>query len=368
MFIDERIEFDNIINYILDNSIDEVLNFFRQNYSTLRDPNNKNTQVEDALSTLQNYLEYLYSLDKPLQYLNSTSPNTLINNIQLNQAIEKFIKASNNGLLNKYLNNISIITLSLKKYNSYLVLSDTENLLKKINNSIAFSFEVGKKVTFGSSLSRMNNIEELLELINTLLGEEGDFEIIHVEDGSFKVFVVASWITIKLVSPLIDGLSSNVSSVMDLIHKSKIQNIEQELKEEELRHLIAMNKKEEGIQDIKIDEKLKEQKAKQYKKQLLALRENIEDEKAFLISQICSRFKEEIKHKDNPELLLKKVCEKIEEHLKNNGYIETFLIGDDVDRESISIKENKKIYKERIEKLDHEELKLLEELNADSKE
>ncbi|MFX3675577.1 MAG: hypothetical protein ACN6I6_00930 [bacterium] len=352
MNIDQRLEFENIVNYFTDNQTRVHLDKLKSLSSVGRgDFTEKGLRSIDAI---KDFLDLLHRLEIPSLYLKKTLSHSTLNVNDFNESIERYVRNGDRDNFLLAIDNISYMMHKLTDYRKFLECFDTSNLMKEVKQSIVFSFGLGRAIYYSESLNQMTNGQELFKLLNTLLGSDDKFEVIHVEDGSLKMFVATTVIVIQLIDPLSDIIAKNVSKTMDLIHKNDLQQIEKEIREEKLKHLKSMNGKDEDLKDIEIDEELLKLKKKQYEMELKYLEAEYDLELTYQIRLLCDRYSSEFKHDDNPMLLLKKISEKIERHFRSGGFISTYSLRDSTKSS------NEKNYKEKLNNLTNEQLKYLE--------
>lgn len=330
----------------------------------------KREKVYEELSKIKDFLNTISNTNYITDFLKTFRVKIIsYENIQSNLRI--IAQEGDTDPLEETLNTVRRYCSLIISYSNYQNKLFADNKIQEADNVLVFTFDINKPVLLKNTFKKIKNISELMENSDRLCQENQQFEIIHVEDGSLAVYVTAGILVINLLDPLIDLTAKSYRHYLELTHKASIQEIERQLKEEELRHTKRMNQLEE---EEKEEEKnyydlIIKRKQKLYEKEIANAKEIFEEEIEIKKIEIKKNFPDFFKEPNN-ELLLNKIMRNLTEHFSQGGFAEVLKIEHEINSEEIFSKSSRELkYREALEKLPAESAqKLLELLSSPSEQ
>ncbi|WP_417335931.1 hypothetical protein [Halobacteriovorax marinus] len=368
MNITELTELNELKDYIEKNELKEKIIFLiNHSYQITEGSDSDKARCKSYIKNINTFLDKINSCNKMNAFLTSMTPS-LIDRTTFDSVLGAFKKTGNLEQIEDALKSIMYYSDLILNYHAYQSQFINFEGLLNLNNSIVFTMDINRTVLLKESYKKIKNISDILESIKKITGEEIEFEINHVEDGSLRAFVTGSLLTLNIISPLCSSVTKNISEIVDLHHKSQVNQIERDLKKEELRHIKKMNELDETqiSEEQKRHKKIVDLKQKQYKAKIENLQNQLEIELDYIMQEIIISNPSFFEGNNN-HLLLKQISKKLITHFSTGGYVEIleleYLTPGESDSPSALSKTIE--YTDKVKNLSLEELLLLEHLSKD---
>ncbi|MFG1501090.1 hypothetical protein ABMA70_12865 [Halobacteriovorax sp. XZX-3] len=377
MNLKEIFELNELYNEIVNNKLYKRLTYLKEkSYHLSQGTDNQITSYFNEAIELKVFLELLNSSSYISKLIKSFGKHELILNAKsFTDTIDSHIRVKENSSLNKFYDEIEEYLDYVTSYFQYHSTNFDFNETSKFENNLIFTIDVNKSVYLNKSYNKLKNISEILELVKNISNENIDFEITHVEDGSMKVVICATFLIVNIVSPIISTVSKHFNEIMEISNKNEIHKVKLKIEEEKLRHLKKMNQYKEQEKETLLNEvrnlykdeieeliKLKQEETNEKIKRCLTnLDCDLKYKKREIVINNKSHFEE-----PNKEMIIDKITKKIITHYKEGGFVEVLKL----EYMNILTNTNAEVsyleYSKKLESLSEETMKMLELIDNSS--